>query len=160
MGLLLPYLAYPRRDRVAKDLNFCFAYFSTLFRLSNFRVVFVVCSSVLCTNQEVYILDSAVTHKSMCTVSSFNCLILNCVYSLQFESPAPFVFCYPPSASLVVPFAVPSLPCLSSGLLLVLTPWGGQLSSGLGFSHPFQIGDLNSGCFQIRCLEDMALIQL
>ena len=37
---------------------------------------------------------------------------------------------------------------------------GVKLSSGLGFSHPFQIGDLNSGGFQIRCLEDMALIQL
>ena len=47
----------------------------------------------------------------------------------------------------------------ANGIKPITFHWG-QLSSGLGFSHPFQIGDLNSGGFQIRCLEDMALIQL
>ena len=104
VGLLLPYLACPYRDRVAQNQNFCFTVFSTHFRLSNFRLVFAVCLSVSCTNQEVYILDSAVTHKSMCTISLSNCFTLNFVYSLQFESPSSVCFCYPPSASLCCTF--------------------------------------------------------
>ena len=50
-------------------------------------------------------------------------MYIPCSLSLQLR----LVFCYPPSASLVVPFTVPSLPCLSIGLLLVLSLFGGSV---------------------------------
>ena len=161
VGLLLPYLACPCRDRVAQNQNFCFTVFSTHFRLSNFRLVFAVCLSVSGTNQEVYILNSAVTHKSMCTISLSNCFTLNFVYSLQFESLSSVCFLLPS-------LCLPLLYLLRYRFRHVFVGdfgqsfhfWGGQMSSGLGFLHPYQIGDSYSGCFQIRCLEDMALIQL
>ena len=95
MGLLLPYLAYPCRDRVAKDFeNFLLRIVSNTFSVVSRPCD--VCSlffSLVHKSRSVHYHSRFRSHAQIDVYRFiFNYLILNCVYSLQFESPAPFGF--------------------------------------------------------------------